>query len=375
MADLRYILAQGRKRIGLLLGAGAPGKDLIPTVAGLTSRVLGALDSESRKSVEVVRQDLGNDPNIEQILSRIRALADAIGSSKVHGLDGTAYRKLAGKICEEIGAIVSCKLPESHPYSEVVTWTAGIARDHAVEIFTPNYDLLLEEAFERARIPYFDGFTGSREPFFDPASVTSPELPARWARLWKLHGSLGWKRGEAGEVTRGGDDSATEFIYPTHLKYDETQKLPYRAFLERLRSFVQEPDSMLLTCGFSFEDRHLKSTIEEGLSLSSNSAVLAFQYSELSNQSAALGVAKRRPNLSVYARDAAMINCVAAEWVPGDLPNNAWKPIRDSYWNAPPGSTTPHFRLGDFSEFARYLALVRVDQRGGPESEDTEVPG
>jgi len=54
MASLRTIIAQGRKRIGLLIGAGAPagmakpdGKTpLIPAVAGLTELVLKALGSD-----------------------------------------------------------------------------------------------------------------------------------------------------------------------------------------------------------------------------------------------------------------------------------------------------------------------------------------
>jgi len=29
----------------------------------------------------------------------------------------------------------------------------------------------MEEAFERLEIPFFDGFTGSYQPFFDPSSI------------------------------------------------------------------------------------------------------------------------------------------------------------------------------------------------------------
>jgi hypothetical protein len=74
--------------------------------------------------------------------------------------------------------------------SGLVGWVGGTNRECAVEIFTPNYDLLFEEAFERAGFPYFDGFTGGHAPFFDPPSIADDVLPARWSRLWKLHGSL-----------------------------------------------------------------------------------------------------------------------------------------------------------------------------------------
>jgi hypothetical protein len=50
MAALRQIIAQGRKRVALLIGAGAPagldapgGGPLIPAVAGLTDLVLTTL--------------------------------------------------------------------------------------------------------------------------------------------------------------------------------------------------------------------------------------------------------------------------------------------------------------------------------------------
>jgi hypothetical protein len=82
--------------------------------------------------------------------------------------------------------------------------------------------LLLEESFERVRAPYFDGFTGGREPFFDPVTVASNDLPARWTRLWKLHGSLGWCSNAKDEVIRTGQGNAKHLVFPEHLKYDQT---------------------------------------------------------------------------------------------------------------------------------------------------------
>jgi len=240
MADLRQILSQGRKRIGIFIGAGAPtairvdedncivatGRPLIPDVAGLTDAVLDALDDDDRRRVDVLRNELSGNANIEVILTQVRRLAQAIGASVVHGLDGGGYNCLARRICEEIGNQVNSRLPEEpNPYTQLVSWIAGTQREHSVEIFTPNYDLLIEEAFERARVAYFDGFTGSHFPFFDPASVSLDEFPVRWARLWKLHGSLGWKVLED-TVVRTGQREATELIYPDHLKYDQVTRLP-----------------------------------------------------------------------------------------------------------------------------------------------------
>ena len=252
MADLRQILSQGRKRIGIFIGAGAPtaihvdqnnnivgeGRPLVPDVAGLTDAVVSEITEDDRKVVNILMDEIEEDINIESILTRVRRLSQAIGKSTVHGLDSTAYRELGQRICKEIGRKVCSTLPEGpNPYSELVSWIAGTHRKHSVEIFTPNYDLLLEEAFERARVAYFDGFTGSHAPFFDPASVSLDEFPARWSRLWKLHGSLGWRISHD-TVIRTGEREATELIYPDHLKYDQVTRLPYSALFERLRQFL-----------------------------------------------------------------------------------------------------------------------------------------
>lgn len=389
MSDLRQILAQGRKRLGFMLGAGAPasilvdpstkklsrtGQPLIPTIGALTDRVISELNSKQRSIVETLKKDLGGNPNIEQILSRVRMLVDAIGSHPFAGMDGAGFREIETNICTNIGKIVSVELPRAQtPYAELVGWIGGTARDHPVEVFTPNYDLLIEEAFERAHIPYFDGFSGSHEPFFDPATIASSDLPTRWARLWKLHGSIGWDENDDGEIIRGKGRNATRLIYPTHLKYDQTQKLPYSALIDRLRKFLQSADSLLMASGFSFNDAHLSAVIDEALASNRSAAVIALQYNPLDTESSACKLGKRRANMSVYARDGAVINCIAAPWQPGDLPHPAWGPIRTSFWDVPADQTTACFLLGDFAAFARYVALTRADHAPSEQWVPSEV--
>jgi hypothetical protein len=174
IADLRQILSQGRKRIGLIVGAGAPmsikvdangklsetGASLIPGVNQLTNLVCTELQDEThRVAVTTLAQALGENTNIEQILSQVRLLEKALGKVKVQGLDSQGYKLLGESICNQIGKIVAVSLPtERNAYNELITWISGTLRSHAVEIFTTNYDLLFEEAFERARVPFFDGF-------------------------------------------------------------------------------------------------------------------------------------------------------------------------------------------------------------------------
>jgi len=381
MASLRQIIAQGRKRIGLLVGAGAPAgiippgsdKPLIPAVAGLTDMVMEALKDKYGMTLDAIQTEIEN-PNIESILSRIRSLAGVIGKTKVHDLDGEGYKVLSEAICSQIGTIVNKPLyVGTSPYTEFVTWISGMGREHPVEIFTTNYDLLFEQAFERARVPYFDGFSGSSVPFFDPSSVANNDLPARWTRLWKLHGSLGWASNAKGEVVRTGQANATHLVFPEHLKYDQTQKAPYAALFDRLRSFLMTPDTLLITTGFSFADAHISALIDECLSANSSASVFAFQFKPLALEVHACDIAGRRANMSLYSPDNAMINGIAAPWMPGALPTRDWGAIRATYWGIDEMSGIDQFHLGRFDRLARFFAVSRAVQQFPPAVPDVDL--
>lgn len=366
MAALRTIIAQGRKRIGLLVGAGASAGmakadgsyPLIPAVAGLTEQVLSILELTYKAQIEGLKAELPQH-DIETILSRIRSLSKVIGTAKVHDLDGLGYATFGEAICTEIGKIVDVRLPiPGSAYANLVNWITGTSRDHPIEIFTTNYDLLFEEAFESVRAPYFDGFTGGREPFFDPVSVSRADLPARWTRLWKLHGSLGWRASEKGEVIRTGQSSASHLVFPEHLKYDQTQKAPYAALLDRLRAFLLTPDTLLISIGFSFADAHIAARLDEALAANPSASLFAFQYKNLEEERSACDLARRLPNFSVYAPDQAKVNGMRGPWkAPSDLPSKDWGPIRSTYLD-----TNGNFTLGGIEPFARFFAASRSIQ-------------
>lgn len=86
MTALRTIIAGGRKRIGLLLGAGASAGmrrangsyPLIPAVAGLTTLVLEALAPDYSGQIAALQAELAPRNDVETFLSRIRSLAKVI---------------------------------------------------------------------------------------------------------------------------------------------------------------------------------------------------------------------------------------------------------------------------------------------------------
>ena len=384
MADLRQMLSQGRKRIGIFIGAGAPtairvdddeqivmrgGHALIPDVEGLTATVIDNLSPTDRQVVDALKRDMPKPINIEAILTKTRQLAQAIGSSSVHDYDGNDYDKLSECICDHIGTQVRPQLPLGpNPYSDLVSWISGTQRQYSVEIFTPNYDLLMEDAFERARSPFFDGFNGSHRPFFDPVSVLSDELPSRWSRLWKLHGSLGWAV-SGDTVIRTDNRDSTELIYPEHLKYDQATRLPYSALFERLRQFLTTPDTLMICSGFSFADAHISAVMDESLAANAHTAILAFQYKTLSEEEPATTIARSRPNISVYAKDGAVINGISGPWRPGQIPSTDWQYIRGTFWRDISARGSEEFLLGDFAMLTRFLALIQAREVTARDSE------
>ena len=370
MCSLRHIFGQGKKRLGLLVGAGAPAGmpspdgsgPLIPAVNELTNRVLQVLEKSHGQTINSVKLEL-EYPNIENILTRVRSLAGVIGDMQIHGLNGQGFHDLSNAICSEIGKVVNQNLPDGpSPYSDIVNWIAGTDRDHAVEIFTTNYDILFEQALERAKVPFFDGFSGSSRPFFDPSSIASNDLPSRWVRVWKMHGSIGWATSEKGEVIRDGHGQSTHCIFPEYLKYDRTQKAPYAALFDRLRSFLMTPDTLLIATGFSFGDAHVSACIDECLAANPSTSVFAFQFKKLAEEAHACEIASRRANMSVYSPDRAIINAVEADWVPGDPPTRDWMPIRASYWGNTSNQDSPTFLLGQFDRLARFFVSSRSTQ-------------
>lgn len=371
MFGFRQLASNGKKKIGILLGAGAPVSinvgpsienwiSLIPNLDGLTKTVKSALSREDLEAYDSLEKSVEN-PNLEKILSKIRALAEVIGESKVHGYDSTQFISLSENICNLIRDAVSKDLPEGQtPYSELVSWINGVNRKYGVEVFTTNYDLLLEQALERSKTPYFDGFSGARDAFFDPSSISRNDLPSRWVRLWKLHGSIGWEMNDKSEIVRIPRSQKASMVYPSHIKYDQTQAAPFSSLFERLKNFLLEPDTLLISTGFSFADAHISSRLIESLQANPSAALLAFQYRNLSDEIYIRDLALKCPGVSAYCRDGAIINGVEAKWKTGILPSKGWDNIRGEYFSK------NEFLLGDFTLLARFLAKAGGDYSSEP---------
>ena len=379
---LQQCLSGGKKPIGLFLGAGCPlavsvdgQTPLIPDVAGITSLVHQQLinSNEHKDIFETVHRQLTNDgiqaPTVEDLLTHIRALAAVAGNDTVRGLSGDQLDELDRAICDLIHEVVNRELPDqATPYHSVATWANAIQREFPVEIFTTNYDLLMEQALEESRVPYFDGFSGSRRPLFDPFAIEHDAPLPNWTRLWKLHGSINWYQDDDMGVFRG---TATEsgrrrVIHPSHLKYRESRRMPYLAMLDRIRSFLRIPTAALVICGYSFRDEHINETILQGLQHTQTAVAFAIMYCDIEQCSDAATLAKQRPNLNVLARNGGIIGGRPAGWVKreseaisaSDDGAVTWTSVEPTDPNA---KLNAEFNLGDFSVFGQFLRLLAGD--------------
>ena len=107
-------------------------------------------------------------------------------------------------------------------------------------------------------------------------------------------------------------------------------------------------------------DSHVCAVLEEAMAANAHSAIFAFQYNELVKETQVARMARLFPNLSVYARDSAIIDGVDGRWRPGQPPTDEWEEIRQTFWKDTEGGG--EFLLGDFAQLARFLELTKIDR-------------
>ena len=327
LSEFRDHIARHDKPIAFFFGAGTssaitmsdPGGGdhlipFIPSVEGLTrtcrDRIagLGEKYKNAWADIDDHCRKIGQKPNIENILSRLRIMLNAIGESDtLFGLQEFEIRSLEELVRKTIAEVVTPNLdhlPNDYPHRKFARWLVKTSRKAPVEIFTVNYDVLIEHALESEYIPIFDGFVGGYRPFFHPDSLRRSESGpgVNWTRLWKMHGSVTWRRVKQDgreRVVRGEPDQDGDMIYPSFLKYDESRQQPYAAFIDRLTRFLNQDDALLIVAGFSFGDQHLNNLVFGALENRPRSHVYALQFDEVPEGSDLIKRAYQHPNMIV----------------------------------------------------------------------------
>lgn len=336
LSQMRQILAADKLPLAFFLGAGCPASirvvnesdgsvnSLIPDISGVTKMVEEMMLEDNdlsdgfKRLKETFSEDGRASPTVEDILNRVRAFHDVAGAAGVRGIDAPTLKALDRKICAVIRAVVDKSLPaKDTPYHHLADFIR-LRRQRAPEIFTTNYDLLCEEALEDRRATYFDGFVGAVRPFFDQQAIEEGECPPRWAKLWKLHGSINWRiEPESNRVFRSDNESDGDelLIHPSRLKYDESRRMPYVVMIDRLRGFLRRPGpAALIIAGYSFGDEHINAAIVDGLQANPSAVCFGLQYGNIDRYPAAIALAKRHRGLALFGADAAVFRGIERSW-------------------------------------------------------------
>jgi hypothetical protein len=156
------------------------------------------------------------------------------------------------------------------------------------KIFTLNYDLLVERALDNIGVHYFDGFIGTinrtmrtesyHYDLYFPGETTEGRVSRvdRVLHLYKLHGSINWRRrvsSAADVIISHTQPAETEYgdvmIYPSPLKVTEMNGYPYSEMFRHLSTHINQPQSVLVSVGYSFQDSHVNRLIYQALTIPS----------------------------------------------------------------------------------------------------------
>ena len=164
-------------------------------------------------------------------------------------------------------------------------------KDSRVKIFTINYDTIWEQAGNEDGFTIIDGFGYTNPRTFNGRMFDYDIVIREGSRikeedsfipklfhLYKVHGSLDWYKNEEGEIvqkeldlndnTKNLSDIITKnrlTVFPSDNKYEQSYEQPYFEMMSRFQRALRTENTLLITIGFSFLDRHISSVIEESL--------------------------------------------------------------------------------------------------------------
>ena len=351
-------LASRSRHVCAFLGAGSAQACGLPGIEQLKEEVVSALEAGDK---EVFKRQL-KERDLEGALTRIRRIGALVSDDEeFDGLTNKKAKALDAALCKAIIKALDIQDANLEPVLQFAAWTARADYNLPVEIFTVNYDLLLETALDHLRVPYFDGFVGTVRSGFHTDLVEGKAgsdrewMPAFFVRLWKLHGSVNWVWDKDRQIIRLGQpapEGDAAAIFPSDTKYEESRRVPFVVLQDRFRRALHEPETLVLISGYSFNDAHLNDMIFDAASHCARSEFQVFCYSDIPEALAARALTT--PNLQVASGREAILGGVRGEWDPPKAP--------------PPGLwVKEQFGLRDFTDLAAHLARS-VTREAEPEA-------
>ena len=279
------------------------------------------LDAEAGRSAKAAGRASAN------IEDQIRVTNELLRGLEILGTEDAALLTRAEKLRERLASVLaefagellgmearilhSEDLKRQAAFNYLVSFLMSFASRSGtrerLNLFTTNYDRLIEAGAEMAGLRLLDRFVGTLAPVFrssrlnvdmhynPPGIRGEPRYLEGIARFTKLHGSLDWIDwgGEIRRIalpfgvaslspflTSQGDKEASAqrvMIYPNSAKDRETAAYPYVELFRDLAAAACQPNSTLVTYGYSFGDEHINRVVEDMLTIpSTHLVVIAF---------------------------------------------------------------------------------------------------
>lgn len=260
-----------------------------------SGRTKGNLEDQIRVSNELLRglEVLGKTDEAQTLRDELRNILEQFSKSILQS---------------EVGIATAQEDNRVQAFNTLVTFLMSFASRTGVRdrlnIFTTNYDRLIEAGAELAGLHLLDRFLGNLMPIFrssrldldmhynPPGIRGEPRYLEGVARFTKLHGSVDWV--ETGKDIRRiglpfgmedvapflkapgleGADPHKLMIYPNAAKDRETSDYPYVELFRDLAAAVCRPNSTLVTYGYSFGDEHINRVVRDMLTIPSTHLVV-----------------------------------------------------------------------------------------------------
>jgi hypothetical protein len=281
------------------------------TISKLTGKEVALTDRANLHAEGEVKGGQQLQLNVEAYMSHLHMwLASIVGSAEALGLSfpnggqlqakKDVLEKLIQVINDELTRLLDLPKPGKEDtlgvhrlfIKKILTRPLNLRR---ANIVTLNYDTLIEQAADAEGAVLVDGFVGTMKrifrpecydlDFYFPAQTTEGRVHRfdRALHLYKLHGSLNWRREEASWQNPYGlaatyydqkDSKEDVLIYPTPLKYGQALGLPYSELFRRFGASISQPQSVLFCIGYGFGDDHVNALIHQALAIPSFTLVV-----------------------------------------------------------------------------------------------------
>ena len=309
------------EHLSLLCGSGITNAISILAGAGSGTTMGGATFTNYKNEIESAAQESAKASGRENgnIEDQIRTANDLLRGLKILGETNKAQtleQELNSIVSEfaisilksEKGIAAAVEEKRENAYRVLVNFLLSFAsrtgNKERLNIFTTNYDRLIEIGAELAGIHLMDRFVGTMMPIFrssrlnldihynPPGIRGEPRYLEGVARLTKLHGSVDWVQ-NGGEIRRiglpfGADnidpylqapglygaDALKLMIYPNSAKDRETSEYPYVELFRDFAASICRPNSTLVTYGYGFADEHINRVIHDMLTIPSTHLVI-----------------------------------------------------------------------------------------------------